>query len=111
MSVRNLHYEIYESLRLSIIMGDFVPGQVFSTRGIADRFGTSLMPARDAMKRLVAERGLELLPNRSFCIPKMSRQRFQELLQVRMYLESVLTERACAVLQRRPKNCTPMSLS
>ena len=98
MPVRNLHNEIYESLRLSIIMGDFVPGQVFSTRGIADRFGTSLMPARDAMKRLVAERGLELLPNRSFCIPKMSRQRFQELLQVRMYLESVLTERACAVL-------------
>ena len=93
MIVRNLHNEIYESLRLSIIMGDFVPGQVFSTRGIADRFGTSLMPARDAMKRLVAERGLELLPNRSFCIPKMSRQRFQELLQVRMYLESVLTER------------------
>ena len=98
MPVRNLHNEIYESLRLSIIMGDFLPGQVFSTRGIADSFGTSLMPARDAMKRLVAERGLELLPNRSFCIPKMSRQRFQELLQVRMYLESVLTERACAVL-------------
>lgn len=93
---RSLHGEIYQSLRLSIIVGDFVPGQVFSTRAIADRFGTSLIPARDAMKQLVAERALQFLPNRSFCVPKMSRARFQELLQVRLCLESLLTQSAAA---------------
>jgi DNA-binding GntR family transcriptional regulator len=94
----SLHDVIYESLRRSIIVGDIVPGRTFSTRTVADQFGTSLIPARDAIKRLVAERALELLPNRTFCVPKMSRQRFQELLQVRIELEMMLTRTATPLL-------------
>ena len=94
----SLHDVIYESLRRSIIVGDIVPGQIFSTRSVADQFGTSLIPARDAIKRLVAERALELLANRTFCVPKMSRQRFQELLQVRIELEMMLTRTATNLL-------------
>ena len=50
-------------------MGDLVPGQRFSMRALADRFQTSLIPVRDALKRLVAERGLMMLPNRTVCVP------------------------------------------
>lgn len=42
---------------------------------MADQFGTSLITARNAIKPLVAVRDLELLVNRTFCVPKMSRQR------------------------------------
>jgi len=49
---------------------------------------------RDALKRLVAEHALTMLPNRTLCVPRMTRPRFQELLQVRLSLETMLTRRA-----------------
>lgn len=90
----SLHDEIHAALRQALIVGDLVPGQVFSIRTLAERFGTSLIPVRDALKRLVAERALTTLPNRTFCVPEMTRERFQELLQVRLSLETMLAQRA-----------------
>jgi DNA-binding GntR family transcriptional regulator len=81
-------------MRQALAVGDLVPGQVVSIRTLAERFGTSLIPVRDAMKRLVVERALTMLPNRTFCVPKMTRERFQELLQVRLSLETMLAQRA-----------------
>ena len=81
-------------MRQALIGGDLVPGQVVSIRTLAEKFGTSLIPVRDAMKRLVAERALAMLPNRTFCVPLMTRDRFQELLQVRLSLETMLAQRA-----------------
>ena len=64
-------------------------GMVWSDGGLwyADQFGTSLIPVRDELNRLVAERGLAMLPSRTVCVPRMARARFQELLQVRLSLE------------------------
>lgn len=90
----SLHDDIYAALRQALIVGDLVPGQVFSSRTLAERFGTSLIPVRDALKRLVAEHALAMLPNRTLCVPRMTRQRFQELLQVRLSLETMLVRRA-----------------
>src|SRR6266850_5341025 len=67
---RCLHDEIYAALRQALIAGDLVPGQAFSIRTLAERFGTSLIPVRDALKRLFAEHALAMLQNRSFCVPK-----------------------------------------
>jgi len=86
-------------MRQALIVGDLVPGQVVSIRTLAEKFGTSLIPVRDALKRLVAERALEMLPNRTFCVPRMTRDRFQELLQVRLSLETMLAQRAAERIQ------------
>ena len=94
----SLHDEIYLALRHALIVGDVVPGQAFSARTLAEQFGTSLIPVRDALRRLYAEHALAVLQNRSFCVPKMSRQRFQELLQVRLNLETMLTRRAAELI-------------
>jgi DNA-binding GntR family transcriptional regulator len=94
----NLHDEIYLALRQALIVGDLVPGQAFSSRTLAERFGTSLIPVRDALRRLYAEHALALLQSGTFCVPRMSRQRFQELLQVRLILESMLTRSAAEAL-------------
>lgn len=94
----SLHDEIYAAIRHSLIVGELVPGQAFSMRTLADQFGTSLIPVRDALKRLVAERGLAVLPNRTVCVPRMARSRFQELLQVRLSLEPGLARRAAELL-------------
>lgn len=90
----NLHDAAYEQMRQALIDGRFKPGQAFSIRTLAAVFGTSPMPVRDALKRLAAERVLELRPNRSVAVPRMSRSRFQEILQVRLALEPMLVARA-----------------
>jgi DNA-binding GntR family transcriptional regulator len=96
----SLHDEIYAAIRHSLIVGELVPGQAFSMRALADQFGTSLIPVRDALKRLVAERGLAMLPSRTVCVPRMARSRFQELLQVRLSLEPGLVRRATDTLSQ-----------
>jgi DNA-binding GntR family transcriptional regulator len=76
--------------------GVLTPGQTFTIRTVAEVFGTSPMPVRVALKRLVAERALELKPNRSVVLPVMTRARFQEILQVRLSLESMVAARGAA---------------
>jgi DNA-binding GntR family transcriptional regulator len=89
-----LHDDIYAVLRHNLISGALVPGQRVSIRTLAETFGTSLVPVRDALKRLVAEHALLMLPNRTVRVPMMTRERFQELLQARLALETMLTRRA-----------------
>jgi DNA-binding GntR family transcriptional regulator len=101
MASGRLHDAIYANLRQALVMGDLVPGQRFSMRALADRFQTSLIPVRDALKRLVAERGLVMLPNRTVSVPLMTRATFQELLQVRLSLESMLARRGAEAIGRR----------
>jgi len=90
----SLHDAAYDQIRQALINGRFKPGQTFTIRTLASVLGTSPMPVRDALKRLVAERALELRPNRSVILPYMSRARFQEILQIRLALEPMLAARA-----------------
>jgi DNA-binding GntR family transcriptional regulator len=96
-----LHDDIYGVLRRALMSGGLVPGQRVSIRTLADKFGTSLLPVRDALKRLVAEHALLMLPNRTVCVPRMTRERFQEILQARLMLESMLTRRAAERVDHR----------
>jgi DNA-binding GntR family transcriptional regulator len=97
----SLHDGIYAALRQALMAGDLVPGQAFSIRALAERFGTSLIPVRDALRRLFAEHALAMQQNRTFCVPRMTRRRFQELLQVRLSLESMLAQRAAELVTER----------
>lgn len=92
--VSKLQDVTYQKIRQALMAGRFQPGQAFTIRALASVFGTSPMPVRDALKRLVAEHALELRPNRTVVLPHMSRSRFQEILQIRLALEPMLTHRA-----------------
>lgn len=82
-----LQERIYRKLREAIGTGRFASGEVMTLRGIAADFGTSAMPVREAMRRLAAEKALEMLPNRLIRVPLVSRQRFDELTELRQLLE------------------------
>jgi DNA-binding GntR family transcriptional regulator len=77
------------------MIGAFVPGQAISLRKLADNFGTSAMPVREAINQLTASNVLEMLPNRTVCVPRMSATRFDELSKVRQALEGMAAEMAC----------------
>lgn len=85
---------VHSRLSAMLISGQWVPGDMFSLRGLADTLGTSAMPVREAVGRLVAERALEILPNRAVRVPLMTVSRFLELRTIRIELEGLATARA-----------------
>jgi DNA-binding GntR family transcriptional regulator len=82
-----LRRRVYGQLAAAIRAGKFAPGEQVTIRGLAELLGTSTMPVREAVTRLVSERALEVLPNRSMRIPPLSRERLEELTHVRCALE------------------------
>ncbi len=71
-----------------------VPGQVVTVRAFAERFGTSPMPVREALRRLVADRAFEPLPNGSLRVRLMSETQRHHAREIRALLEGVAVARA-----------------
>src|SRR5262245_61459269 len=90
-----MRVRVYRALARGLMAGMFKPGEAITLRTLAHRLGTSAMPVREAVSRLIAERALVLLPNRSVIVPRMSRARFIELSETRQMLEGMMTEAAC----------------
>ena len=78
---------VYTELRRALIGGLFEPGQVLTIRGLADALATSTMPVREAISRLITEKALEALPNRSVRVPPITLERMDDLLRTRILIE------------------------
>lgn len=94
LSKTTLLDQAYEEVNDALMSGQFTPGDVLVIRQLAVEMGTSIMPVRDALQRLVAERALELLPNRMVQVPLITRAAFDQLTEIRIRLESLATESA-----------------
>lgn len=81
--------QVYGDLKELLLAGRAAPGERFTLRGLAGAIGTSAMPVREAVSRLVTENALEVLPNRAVRVPLMSRARFTELRLIRVSLEGL----------------------
>ncbi|MCY1364285.1 HTH-type transcriptional regulator McbR [compost metagenome] len=90
----NLQEQLYQRLRDGLLAGHFQPGERLKIRDLASAWGTSPMPVRAALQRLVAEGALEGEQQRSVRVPAMTRERFEHLLQVRLALEGLAVESA-----------------
>ena len=85
---------VFRRLRHAIMTGRFPPGLAVTIRGLASLLGVSAMPVREAMRRLVAERALDLLDNRRVRVPDMDPDRFDTLIAARIQLEQEAARRA-----------------
>jgi DNA-binding GntR family transcriptional regulator len=86
-----LNDRVYHELKNSIMEGRFKPGATLTLRAVSDALGTSMMPVRDAMRRLVSERALEVRPSRKIALPMLTVEQFLELRRIRMLLEGEAT--------------------
>ena len=91
----DLQDRVYAELRRWIMVGRFLPGEAITLRNLASELGVSPMPVRAALLHLIAEGGIEVLPNRMMRIPHMTRARLIELLAMRRALEGMATVQAC----------------
>lgn len=80
-------------LRAAILAVELKPGAMIAESEIAERFGTSRTPVREALLRLADESLVEIRPQRGTYVARMSLARIEEALFVREAVE-------CAVLGR-----------
>ena len=78
---------VYSELRRALICGVFESGQVLTVRGLAEVLMTSTMPVREALGRLVVEKALEPLPNRSVRVLELNIERLDDVLRARALIE------------------------
>lgn len=96
--------EVFQRLRRGLMVGAFVPGQLMSLRKLASSFGTSPMPIREALTRLVVINALEDTSSGSVRVPHLTTKKLNELFAVRELIEGLAAEMAC-------RNCTPALLA
>ena len=88
------HDRVYRTLRTQIMHGEVLPGQSMTLRGIGKTFGVSMTPAREAVRRLVADGGLSLSSSGRVSTPELSNERLEELASIRALIEPELASRA-----------------
>jgi DNA-binding GntR family transcriptional regulator len=88
------HERLYRSLRQQVMHGEVPPGMPITLRGLARDFGVSMTPAREAVRRLVAEGALTISSSGRVSTPELSPERIEELAAIRALLEPELASRA-----------------
>ncbi len=88
------HERVYRALRTKIMHGELDPGEALTLRGIGKIYDVSMTPAREAVRRLVAEGALFLSSSGRVSTPALSNERIEELATLRALLEPELASRA-----------------
>lgn len=83
----SLRERITASLRAALVSGQMIPGVVYSVPMLAERFGVSATPVREAMLDLVNEGIVEPVPNKGFRVVEMAEADLDDITEVRRLLE------------------------
>jgi DNA-binding GntR family transcriptional regulator len=84
--------QVYQQIRDLILDGEIEPGETVTIQSLADAFGVSAMPVREALHRLTAEKALTVIAGRSVGIPPLSVTRLADLTRVRREVEGLAAE-------------------
>ncbi|MGK5529991.1 GntR family transcriptional regulator [Streptomyces sp. URMC 129] len=79
--------QVLAALREALARGELAPGETYSAPVLAERYGVSATPVREAMQRLASEGAVEIVPNRGFRVAGRSARDMAELAEVRAALE------------------------
>ncbi|MCA1774885.1 MAG: GntR family transcriptional regulator [Loktanella sp.] len=94
----SLQQQVFDNLRSAIMSGVFRPGEVLSSRGLAQQLGVSAMPVREALTRLTTEGVLQNTPSRTLRLRVLSPSDFDEITAIRFEIEGMAAERACGAM-------------
>lgn len=90
-----LHEGVVQTLRALIETGELKPRQRLNEVELAQRFGISRTPLREAIKILATDGLLVLLPNRGAHVASISEKELEELLEVIAGLDATAGRLAC----------------
>ncbi|TQV82303.1 GntR family transcriptional regulator [Denitrobaculum tricleocarpae] len=81
--------EVLEVLREDIVSGRLQAGSVLRQQLLAERFGVSRMPIREALYRLEAEGFISFTPNKGAMVAPVSAADLQEIYEMRVAAETL----------------------
>ena len=96
--MRNLAEQVYGSLRQDILEARIPPGEKLSEVQLAERFGVSRAPVRDAITRLQQDHLVQVRPQVGTIVSPISEETIMNVLEVRILLEPHAAEKAAAKL-------------
>jgi DNA-binding GntR family transcriptional regulator len=94
LSRRTLQDNVYDYVREGLMIGEFEPGAHLTVRGVAAMIGTSIMPVREAFRRLTSEGALEPLSTGATRVPTFDLPKLQDLTEIRLNVEGLAARRA-----------------
>lgn len=83
----SLREQVTRALEAAIVAGELKPGVIYSAPELAERFGVSATPVREAMLDLVKEGFVQPLRNRGFRVVEMSDDDLDDIAQIRLLIE------------------------
>jgi DNA-binding GntR family transcriptional regulator len=94
----NLRELVRRALEAALVAGELQPGEIYSAPALAEQFGVSATPVREAMLDLVKDGFVEVVRNKGFRVVEMSELDLDRISEVRQLLEVPSTVRAAALL-------------
>lgn len=79
---------VLDDLRRAILSGQEPPGTLIPIDAVAEFFGVSHIPVREALKMLTSEGLVEHVPHIGYSVAKLTFAEFRELYEVRQALEA-----------------------
>lgn len=83
----SLREQVTRALEAGVVAGELQPGVIYSAPALAERFGVSATPVREAMLDLVSEGMVEAVRNRGFRVIEVSDADLDQISQIRQLIE------------------------
>ncbi|GAA2613022.1 GntR family transcriptional regulator [Streptomyces tubercidicus] len=104
--------QVLAALRHALAGGELTPGEVYSAPALAECYGVSATPVREAMQQLACEGAVEVVPNRGFRVAEYSSRDLAELAEVRRMLEvPAIVRLARALAPERWEELRPLAVA
>ncbi len=89
MAYSTLSETILEEIRRDIISGRLKPGTKIDQNRLKKRLGVSVIPLREAFKRLEAEGYVDIIPHHGVHVKPLSREEIEDLYLIRAEIEAL----------------------
>lgn len=96
--------KVTQKLRDAIINMEYMPSQHLTQAVISEKYGVSHIPAREALMKLESEGYVKQLPYRGAIVAPFSSSELDDIVQIRIGLESL-------VMKEAMENATPESIN
>ena len=98
---QTLREKILETIREAILKGELKPGEKVAEPELAERFGISRTPIREAFRQLESEGFLTVIPRKGAVVAALSERDVQEYYAVKSILEGYAAELAAQNLSEK----------
>ncbi|MBK5277065.1 MAG: GntR family transcriptional regulator [Desulfuromonadales bacterium] len=96
-----LREKILENIRDAIISGSLKAGSRVSEPELADRYGISRTPIREALRQLESEGYLTVIPRRGAVVSEFSQKDVEDFYAIKSILEGYAARQACSRLTEK----------